>query len=109
MEIKYFKVSNKKFVLKTMEIESNNIEFPKFIKNTIKIKTEEKEINLKIEFYAPTWTFSDKLEASNAWNKACGSLRTKRYIHLSKRKTVEEKISYINDIIKQEGAYLMEI
>jgi hypothetical protein len=63
----------------------------------------------KIEFYAPTWTYSNKQDANKAWNRACGKLRTKRYIHLNKRKSTMDKLRYIKTVISQEGCYLMEI
>lgn len=63
----------------------------------------------KIQFYAPTWVFSNKDTAIMFWNKNCGKKRTKRYNKLNKLKTKEDKLDYIVMNIRKYACYLIEL
>lgn len=67
-------------------------------------------IDYKIQFYAPTWIYNDGDPRKwKEWNMHCGKLRTKRYIHMYKKKSLEAQIEYINSIIAIGGCYLIKI
>lgn len=67
-------------------------------------------VDYKIQFYAPTWHYNDNDPRKwKEWNKHCGKIRGKRYVHLHKKKSLIEQISYINLIIKLGGCYLIKI
>ena len=65
-------------------------------------------VDYKIQFYAPTWLYKGK-EWIDEWNKHCGKIRGKRYVHLHKKKSLIEQIRYIQLIIKLRGCYLIKI
>lgn len=68
------------------------------------------DIDYKIQFYAPTWIYNDGNPRKwKEWNMHCGKLRTKRYIHLYKKRSLAEQIEYINTIIAIGGCYLLNI
>ncbi len=69
-----------------------------------------KGTDYKIQFYAPTWLYGESDPRRwKEWNRHCGKIRTKRYIHLYKKKTLLDQINYINDIISIGGGYLIKI
>lgn len=63
----------------------------------------------KIQFYAPTWVFSNKATAIMFQNKNRGKKRTKRYNKLNKLKTKEDKLDYIIMNIRKYACYLIEL
>lgn len=73
--------------------------------NLIKID----EVTYKIQFYTLRAMFNSDADYYNSWNKNCGKVRTKRYIHLNKRLTTSDKIDYLYLIAKQNGVYLLKI
>ena len=103
MTIKYFNTVNSP--QKIMETHIDNIEFPLYKSNVVIIKGEE----FLIQFYTPTWIANSNDDAAKMWNKACGGIRGKRYNHLKKRVSTKAKMEYINDIITQDGCYLVPL
>lgn len=65
-------------------------------------------VDYKIQFYAPTWLYNGDAYTGE-WNKHCGKVRCKRYVHLYKKKSLLEQINYINLIIELGGCYLIRI
>ena len=68
------------------------------------------DIDYKIQFYAPTWVYNGgDPKVWEEWNKHCGKLRGKRYIHLYKKKNILHQLLYIKHIMKLGGCYLILI